>query len=88
MLTPELERVEGGWVVQRGDGHALHVRPMRLFRLVEVPDAEPRATGRFWCYLTFEAAVLAGAAWDISPDTEPDGFVRSGGARQRFDLLL
>lgn len=76
-----MEQIPGGYRLKTGDGHHLDVRPRRLHRLIEVPVDEPRAQGRFWCYATFEAAVLAGMAWEISADSEPVGFLRSGGAR-------
>lgn len=76
-----MEQIPGGWRLKTADGHHLDVRPQRLARLVEVPVDEPRAVGRFWCYPTVAAAVLAGEIWDISEDTEPVGFIRSGGAR-------
>lgn len=76
-----MDRIPGGWRLKTEDGHHLHVLVQRLYRLAEVPVAEPRDQGRFWCYTTLEAAVLAGMAWDISVDTEPAGFVRGGGAR-------
>lgn len=78
---PQLELVSQGWRIKTMNGYHLEVRPLRLPRLIEVPEHEPRSQGRFWCYSTFEAAVLAGAAWDIDEDTEPVGWVRSGGAR-------
>lgn len=77
-----MERVRGGYRVKTEDGYHLDIRPMlRLFRLVEVPVSEPRDTARYWCYQSFEAAALAGMAWQVSADTQPVGHVRSGGAR-------
>lgn len=76
-----MERIPGGYRLKTEGGHHLDVRPQRLFRLVEVPTHEPREQGRFWCYATFEAAVLAGMVWAVSEDTEPVGHLRSGGAR-------
>lgn len=78
---PDLVRIPGGYLIKRQSGFELQVRPRQLFRLVEVPEDEPRAIGRFWCYATFEAAVLAGAAWEMGSDTEPVGWLRRGGAR-------
>lgn len=79
----DLQRVPGGYRIKTEGGYHLDVRPMmRLFRLAEVPESEPRDTARYWCYTSFEAAVLAGSIWPISADTEPVGFVREGGARQ------
>ena len=73
----------GGMLVKTESGVHLVVRQLsRLFRLAEVPEADPRATWRFWCYPTFEAAVLAAAVWAPLPDTEPVGWLRRGGARQ------
>lgn len=80
-MEGDLQRVSGGYLVKVGDGYRLQVHPQRLFRLVEVPEAEPRVTARFWCYTTFEAAVLAGLAWEMSADSDPVGWVRRGGAR-------
>ena len=80
---PALELVRGGYRIKTEDAHHLEVRPMlRLFRLVEVPVSEPRDAERFWCYASFEAAVLAGAAWAVDADSEPVGWIRRGGARQ------
>jgi hypothetical protein len=77
-----LEPVAGGFRLKTQDGHHLEVRPqLRLFRLREVPVVEPRDVARFWCYSTFEAAVLAGAAWEVCAETEPVGWIRRGGAR-------
>ena len=78
-----MQQIPGGYRLKTEGGHHLDVRPQRLFRLVEVPVDEPRAIGRFWCYTTFEAAVLAGMAWEVSGETEPVGHLRAGGARPR-----
>jgi len=80
-MAPELTRLPDGWLVKVVDGWQLQVRRRRLYRLVEVPEANLMDQGRFWCYTSFEAAVLAAAAWDASPDTEPVGWLRRGGAR-------
>ena len=78
----ELTRVPGGYRVKTEADVHLDVRPLvRLFRLAEVPVAEPRETWRYWCYTTFEAAVLAANVWAVSADSEPVGSVRAGGAR-------
>ena len=61
-MIPPLERVPGGWRVKSAGNWQIHVRRLRLHRIVEVPDDEPRTIGRYWCYVTFEAAVLAAAA--------------------------
>jgi len=80
---PDLVRVApGAWQVKVEAGWRIEVRRLRLFRVVEVPLKDPRAIGRFWCYTSFEAAVLAAAAWDGSATTEPVGWSRRGGARQ------
>lgn len=76
-----MEQIPGGWRIKTQDDHHLDLLVQRLYRLVEVPVVEPRAFGRFWCYTTLEAAVLAAEAWEVSADTEPVGFLRSGGAR-------
>jgi hypothetical protein len=82
MRAPDLVRVRGGWLVKEEAGWRLEVRPLlQLFRLVEVPADSPMEVGRFWCYATFEAAVLAAAAWSVAADSQPVGWVRSGGAR-------
>jgi len=73
--------VGDNYLVKVVAGYQIQVRPQRFFRVVEVPEADTRTQGRFWCYLSFEAAVLAAAIWDGSPNTEPVGFTRSGGAR-------
>ena len=73
--------IRGGWRVKTVDGWEIQVRQLRLFRIIEVPVADRRTIGRFWCYDTFEAAVLAAAAWDGSPASEPVGYLRRGGAR-------
>lgn len=79
-----LERVVGGYRVKTQAGMILEVRPMlRLFRLVELSVDHPRDIGRYWCYVSFEAAVLAGAAWDVDAATEPVGFIKSGGSSAR-----
>lgn len=81
-MIPELTRIRAGYRVKTQAGVHLDVRPlMRLFRLVEVPVARTRDVGRYWCYESFEAAVLAGAAWDVDVTTEPVGFIKSGGSR-------
>lgn len=71
----------GRWRVKQLDGWSVEVRRLRLYRVVEVPDDDPRTIGRYWCYVTFEAAVLAALAWDVQADTAPVGWLRSGGAR-------
>jgi len=76
-----LTRCHNGYLVKTEAGYQLQVWPRRLFRLVEVPERDVRAFGRFWCYMSFEAAVLAGLAWAVSADSEPVGWVRRGGAR-------
>lgn len=80
--TPELTVVDGGWRVRtEGEWH-IDVRPMlRMFRLVEVSVDDHRKVGRYWCFTSFEAAALAAAVWEVGPDTEPVGWIRSGGAR-------
>ena len=79
----DLTRVSMGWRVKSQDGVHLDVRPMLrgMFRLAEVPVADERDLGRYWCFASFEAAVLAAMAWDVTEDTAPVGWVRSGGAR-------
>jgi hypothetical protein len=81
ILPPELVKISGGWIVKTAAGYQVQVRPQYLFRLVEVPVDDLRAIGRFWCYATFEGAVLEGIAWEVDPDTAPVGFIKSGGAR-------
>ena len=81
-VTPELTVVDGGWRVRtEGEWH-IDVRPMlRMFRLVEVSVDDHRRVGRYWCFTSFEAAVLAALPWDASGGDEPVGWVRKGGAR-------
>lgn len=79
---PELVRIDGGYRVKTRDGFHLDVRPMvKFFRLIEVSEASRHVIGRYWCYESFTAAVLAAHAWEASPDTEPVGWFRCGGAR-------
>ena len=73
--------IQGGLHVKTENGYHLVIYPRRLACLAEIPVTDTRAIGRFWCYATFEAAALAAAVWKIDPDTEPVGWVRSGGAR-------
>lgn len=80
-IPPALDKVPGGWRVKVVDGWQIQVRRLRLFRVVEVPEAETRAIGRYWCFASFEAAVLAASIWDGAHDTEPVGWLRRGGAR-------
>ena len=83
-IHTELERVPGGYRVKTEAGWHLDVRPLlRLFRLIEVSGERAIYTGRFWCYSSFEAAVLAAAVWEVSADTSPVGWLKSGGARPR-----
>lgn|GEM_PF-5344239 len=77
----------GGYLVKTEGGVHLVVRPLsRLFRLVEVPETNMRDCWRYWCFPSFAAAVLAADVWTPSPDSEPVGWSRSGGARQAYDL--
>ena len=79
---PTLTRVRHGYRVKTQDAHHLDVRPMfAQFRLVEIPVAEERDLARYWCYVSFEAAVLAALVWEVSADTVPVGWTRAGGAR-------
>jgi len=82
VAVPRLTPLPGGWLVKSVGGWQIQVRRLRLFRVVEVPEIDTRDAGRYWCYVTFEAAVLAAAAWDGGPDTEPVGWLRKGGARK------
>lgn len=70
-----------GKEVKREDGHILVVRPLwsNVARLYEIPESDPHAVGRFWCYRTVVAAVLAAKAWEVSADTEPVGWFDRGG---------
>lgn len=80
---PKLAKTHLGYEIKTENGRILAVRPqMRLHRLVEIPETQTFDIERFWCYSTFEAAVLAALAWEVSPDTEPVGYTRSGGARR------
>lgn len=79
--SPEPKIIQGGWHIKTENGYHLVICPRRLARLVEIPVADTRDMGRFWCYASFEAAALAAAVWEIDPDTEPVGWIRSGGAR-------
>lgn len=78
---PTLVVAHGGHLVKTLDGWHLVVRRLRMFRLVEVSVADPRRIGRYWCYSSFEAAVLAAIPWGGEHGTEPVGWVRRGGAR-------
>lgn len=83
-LSPaQLQRVSGGWRVKTEDGVHLDVRPMLhgRFRLAEVPQSDERNLWRYWCYSSFEAAVLGALVWPVSPVSEPVGYLRKGGAR-------
>lgn len=79
----DLQRVPMGWRVKTEDAVHLDVRPMMrgMFRLAEIPVKDERDLGRYWCFTSFEAAVLAAMVWEVTPDTAPVGWLRSGGAR-------
>lgn len=79
----DLQKVGTGWRVKTEDEHHLDVRPMMrgMFRLSEIPVRDERDLARYWCFPSFEAAVLAAMVWDVSEDTAPVGWIRNGGAR-------
>lgn len=82
MTAPQLARVRGGYRVKTEDGYHLDIRPMiGFFRLIEVSEENMHTIGRYWCFVSFEAAALAGAAWVMDSGTEPVGWFRHGGAR-------
>jgi hypothetical protein len=61
-------------------GYVLTVRPMRYaHRLQEEPEGGGR--GRYWCFDTGEAAILAARAWRVGSESEPVGWLWKGGAR-------
>jgi len=79
----DLQKTSNGWLVKTEDEYQLCVRPMLrgMFRLSEIPVEDERDLGRYWCFPSFEAAVLAAMVWDVSEDTAPVGWLRDGGAR-------
>lgn len=79
--SPDPKVIQGGLHVKTENGYHLVIYLRRLARLAEIPVADIRGIGRFWCYPSLEAAVLAAAVWEVDPDTEPVGWIRSGGAR-------
>lgn len=70
------------FVVKEQNGWRLTLRPMErgLQRLEESP-LEGHGMGRYWCYETHTAAVLAAIVWEVDPHTEPVGWVSRGGVR-------
>lgn len=80
--SPTFERINGAYRIKTEAGWHIDAKPLsRLFRLVELREDSVFDQGRYWCYTSFEAAALAAMAWSVSEDTEPVGWVRSGGAR-------
>ena len=78
-----------------GDYH-IEVIPMAVnfrIRTVRVDGGKYAWSERYWCYAgrgrdSFVAAVLAAAAWDGAPDTEPVGWVKSWDGRRNGEQVL
>lgn len=86
-MNVQTRPVQGGVVVvvdgeqvRTDDGWEVVVRPMASGRFRVLERRARFELGRWWCYDTFAAAVLAVAAWDGAG--VPVGWSRKGGGRQ------
>lgn len=78
--------IDGGWRIKTNDAgtHYIDILGMIFnYRIALTPIAQPLETDRHWCYAgrgidTLLRVFAAAYAWDGNPDTEPEGWNKSG----------
>ena len=78
--------IDGGWRIKTNNAGTHHIDVLAMafnYRIALTPIDRPYEYDRHWCYAghdrtTLLRTFLAALAWDGDPNTEPDGWNKSG----------